>query len=292
MKHRSRGISKKKVMALAGASATLVTAGLLVNTTAHADPVDQPDPTGGVLADYLQKNSDGSLRTNGQGGYFVETPYTDNSTASKVGPLYVGEDFNGSGCTATVLDSPSGQLAITAEHCTNNIQDGKTVKFAPAATGSSLPIGGWYVDKSFSSTEEVDGSAPDVAVLAIRKNDGKTISEETGGGLKVHSGVSEGESVKGTLLGYPVPDPYGGDTMAACIGDYTYHPGEGRSAISRVDDQEECQIGGGASGGPYLTPSDGDDPEIITVLNSNGGSAISDTVPALVDEAEKWIEQN
>ncbi|MFC5253297.1 hypothetical protein [Streptomyces nigrescens] len=285
-------LSKRKAVVLASAGATLAAASLLVNNSAHADPTAQPDPTGGVLADYLQKNPDGSLKTNGKGGYFVQTPYSSNSTARKVGPIYVGDVFTGSGCTASVLDSPSGQLAITADHCTNNIKAGKTVKFSPAATSSAEPYGGWHIDQSFSPTNKVDGAVPDVSVLVIRKKDGKTISQATDGGFKVHSGVAKDQRVRGTMLGYPGPDPYHGKTMSACIGDYTYHPDKGRSAISRVDGQSECWVGGGASGGPFLTPGGGGKPEIMTVLNSSGGSVISDSVPSLIEKAEQWIKEN
>lgn len=269
-------------------------AAVVLCTPAAADTTVQPDPSGSVIADRLERDAEGTLFTNGSGGYFPAQPYIDNEITRKVGPIYVGEEFYTSGCTASVLDTDSGLLAITAEHCTNNITAGKTVKFSPAANGGGEPYGGWYIDKAFTSTELVDGAVPDVAVLVIRPREvaGErvTVADATGGGFGIAPKISAGARVNATLLGYPGPAPYNGVTMSACVGDYTYYPGAGGSAIRRVSDQTECWVGGGASGGPYLTQSStpGVSADIITVLRSNGGSVIADVAPELVEDAESW----
>ncbi|MFD4785358.1 trypsin-like serine peptidase [Rhodococcus qingshengii] len=265
-----------------------MTGSVVAASPASADASVQPDPVGAPLADYLQRDSQGVLRTNGSGGYFVQTPYISNPISKKVGSIYGGEEFEPSSCTATVIESQTGVLAITADHCTNNLKPGgRPIKFAPAAQGGQEPSGGWYIDRKFSSTVSVDGSAPDVAVLVIRPKEGKRITDVTDGGLAIHPGIAAGQTVRGSFIGYPGPAPYNGINMSACVGDYTYHPGKGRSAISRVDGQTECWVGGGASGGPYLAFSDGQ-AQIITVLNSNGGSAINTVVPQLIEQADSW----
>ncbi|GGC54138.1 hypothetical protein GCM10011410_03080 [Hoyosella rhizosphaerae] len=219
----------------------------------------------------------------------MQTPYTENSISQKIGSMYVGETFGPSGCTASVIESATRTLAITADHCTVNIKPGSTVKFAPAAEEGQEPYGGWFIDKKFASSDPVDGSIPDVAVLVIRPQDGKRIADLTGGGLQIHPGLAAGEVVRGSFIGYPGPSPYNGLRQSICIGDYTYHPDRGRGAISRVSDQTECWVGGGSSGGPYLAFADGV-PKIITVLNSNGGSRISDVVPDLIEQADAWAQ--
>ncbi|MFJ2669059.1 hypothetical protein ACIO14_32395 [Nocardia fluminea] len=118
----------------------------------------------------------------------------------------------------------------------------------------------------------MDGSVPDVAVLAIRPAEGtdRVVSAATGGGLRVHPALSSTRSVQSTLLGYPGPAPYNRVLMSACVGDYTHFPDKGRAAVQRVTGQSECHVGGGSSGGPYVTDTAAG-PQIITVLNSNGG---------------------
>lgn len=275
-------------------AAISITLAVATSTPAVADSKDQPDPSGSVVAERLVRNADGSFPSNGTGGYITQTPYTDNPVTRTVGPIYVGESITIARCTATVLDSPSGMLALTAEHCSKNITAGKTVKFSPAAYKKKEPYGGWYIDKAFTPDTTVDGSVPDVAVLVIRpREDGSTIAEATGGGLSIADSPKKGESVNATLLGYPAPKPYNGVTMSACVGDYTYHPGKGRSSISRVTGQSECWVGGGSSGGPYVTKSaTGKTPaSIVTVLNSSDGSRISGVVPGLMNKAESWANQ-
>ncbi|MEU4651169.1 trypsin-like serine peptidase [Nocardia fluminea] len=255
---------------------------------AAADSAVQPDPSGSLLFGRLVNNDDGSLKTNGKGGYFVTAPYTGNDVTRKVGRLAAGGL-----CTATVLDSPSGALAITARHCVDDdaavIESGKAT-FTPAWHDGQRPYGDWVVDKAFTTDVAVDGSVPDVAVLAIRPAEGtdRVVSAATGGGLRVHPALSSTRSVQSTLLGYPGPAPYNGVLMSACVGDYTYFPDKGRAAVQRVTGQSECHVGGGSSGGPYVTDTAAG-PQIITVLNSDGGSAISSVAPGLITEAESWV---
>ncbi|MFC7448081.1 trypsin-like serine peptidase [Rhodococcus daqingensis] len=257
---------------------------------AAADSAIQPDPTGSLLFSRLVKNADGSLKTNGTGGYHVVTPYTDNDITRKVGRLKTDGL-----CTASVLDTPSGTLAITARHCTDGAEDridAGRATFTPGWHEGQRPYGDWVVDRVFTSDAPVDGSVPDVAVLAIRPTGDagsrRVVSAATGGGLKVHPALSSTQTVQATLLGYPGPAPYDLVRMSACVGDYTYFPGKGRKAVHRITTQDECWVGGGSSGGPYVTGTSAG-PQIITVLNSNGGSAISNVSAALITDAESWV---
>lgn len=275
---------------IAAASVAIAVCATLGIPDAAADSAVQPDPSGSLLSDRLVTNDDGSLKTNGKGGYFVTAPYTGNDVTRKVGRLTTGGL-----CTATVLDSPSGTLAVTARHCIDNdaalIESGKAT-FTPAWHDGHRPYGDWVVEKAFTSEVAVDGSVPDLAVLAIRPTDAngtqRVVSAATGGGLKLHPALSSTQSVQSTLLGYPGPAPYNAMLMSACVGDYTYFPGNGRSAVHRVTTQSECHVGGGSSGGPYVTRTAAG-PQIITVLNSDGGSAIAGIGPDLITEADNWV---
>ncbi|MEV0432480.1 hypothetical protein [Nocardia sp. NPDC050413] len=286
--NKYKSMRAARLTSVVAVTVALGTGTVLGTSIATADSSVQPDPKGSLLYDRLEKNSDGSLKTNGTGGYFVTAPYTDNAITRKVGQLSVGGL-----CTATVLDSPTGSLAITARHCVDGgdatIESGKAT-FTPAWHDGSRPYGTWIVDKAFVSDTPVDGSVPDVAVLAIRPSaEKKTVASATGGGLGIHPALSSTQSVQATLLGYPGPAPYHLKLMSACVGDYTYYPGAGRSAVRRVGTQDECHVGGGSSGGPYVTRTAAG-AKIITVLNSSGGSVISGVAPRLIDDAEQWIK--
>ncbi|WP_168195046.1 serine protease [Corynebacterium sp. sy039] len=268
---------------------------------AHAQPKEpplpQPDPAGSVL--------DGRLsEMNENGAYFAQKPYSEHPVSRAVARFING----GSMCTASVIDSESGLLAITAAHCIakadgpvwkitdatrNNIAAGKSM-ITPAFDGTSNdpavrnPYKSWKVADAFVP----ENSSADVAILKLAPNaEGKTIQEVTGA-FGIHPELAEGEQVQASLIGYPGPAPFNGQSQSVCVGNYTRYPGQNNREIHRVPDEKECWVGGGASGGPYVTASD--DPnlagEIITVLNSNGGANIAAVIDELVTKAEGGAE--
>ncbi|KQB85170.1 trypsin-like serine peptidase [Corynebacterium oculi] len=239
---------------------------------------------------------DGHLsEINDKGAYFADKPYTEQAASRAVGQLRNA----GSLCTGSVIDSASGSLVLTAAHCLGKLKDGAweisqathdaiaagNSVFIPALEGTAetheqrFPLGSWKVtDAHVSATSGVD-----VAVLEIAPDDqGRTIQEVTGAfGVRE---LQQGEVVQASLIGYPAPAPFHSKSQSVCVGNYTKYEGGGNSQIRRVNGERECWVGGGSSGGPFVTTSEnpalaGD---VITVLNSGGGGDIAPVVRELV----------
>lgn len=108
------------------------------------------------------------------------------------------------GCSGAVLDSPDGDLIITAAHCM--IGPGVYTGFAPGYSKGAAPKGMWnvsqvYLDPRWVRNQDVDH---DYAVLRVTPGFGApntSIEKAVGGGLRVSgSGPRPGETV--TTTGY------------------------------------------------------------------------------------------
>ncbi|MFD4785341.1 trypsin-like serine peptidase [Rhodococcus qingshengii] len=259
--------------------------------TAQADVRPQPDPSGSVLAGRLTGPND-------NGAYFVDAPYTDAAASRAVGQL--AWDYM---CTGSVINSNKKALVITAAHCIGTNTGGgyeispafrtalaqDHVEFTPAFDGrtspETRPYGTWKVADAWV----VPGSNSDVAVLEIKPNaQGQLIQDVVGGGFDIHAPITPGEPVRATLIGYPGPEPFLLEAQSGCVGDYTLYLGEGNASIRRVAGQQECWVGGGASGGPYVAaPSTPDGaPQVLTVLNSDGGADVPSVAGELLALAD------
>ncbi|MBC3185172.1 trypsin-like peptidase domain-containing protein [Corynebacterium sp. zg-331] len=283
----------KKSLVAAVSAAFIATAQLAPLAVADdASRLPQPNPAGSVLDGHLSEIND-------KGAYFADKPYTEQAASRAVGKI-INAGFT---CSGSVIDTASRTLVLTAAHCLgdakggtwqisqgtrDSIAAGKTT-FTPAFDGTAgsaeqrAPLGTWKVtDAHVSETSGVD-----VAVLEIAPDaEGRRIQDVTGAfGIKE---LQQGEVVQASLIGYPGPAPFHGNSQSVCVGNYTLHAGGGNSQIRRIDGERECWVGGGSSGGPYATTSS--NPalagEIITVLNSNGGGNIAPVMPELLRAAQ------
>ncbi|MFC5907067.1 trypsin-like serine peptidase [Streptacidiphilus monticola] len=78
------------------------------------------------------------------------------AAAARIGALFSGGDHF---CTASVVDSPAGNLVITAAHCLSGGASG--VSFAPGYRAGTAPYGSWpvtavVVDDAWSQDEDED----------------------------------------------------------------------------------------------------------------------------------------
>lgn len=262
-----------------------------INSVHAESKLPQPNPSGSVLYGRLSDIND-------NGAYQAQTPYTDGASRA------VGRLLSSTGtCSGSVINTSKRDLVITAAHCVGKLIDGKweisdqklkdindkKIIFTPSFDGTKAtsdparsPLGNWVVKNAYVLPKSAH-SYIDVAVLMIQPNaQGKYIQDVTGG-YDIHDPISATDRVQASLIGYPGPAPFNGKLQSVCVGDYTYYPTKKNNGeISRVQDQKECWVGGGASGGPYLTQ--GKTPEspkqVLTVLNSSGGG----NVPAVIDE--------
>jgi Trypsin len=72
-------------------------------------------------------------------------------------------------CSGSVLDSPNGDLVITAAHCVTGTSG--TIDFVPGYDNGATPYGTWtvtkvYVDQAWSSAQNPDD---DFAILQVRQ---------------------------------------------------------------------------------------------------------------------------
>jgi V8-like Glu-specific endopeptidase len=176
----------------------------------------------------------------------------------QVGALFASPDYTGSSashfCTATVVDSPAGDLVLTAAHCvasyaTSSYTSG-TLTFAPGYnSGPDSQLGGvWDVAQiDLSPGYQADQNpADDYALLVIAPKNGRNIQQLTGGLRLTTARLPEQVSVVGyNDLEYDVQ----GNQAVICSA----------TAFEETDDGQpwarfNCQnYQDGTSGGPWIT---------------------------------------
>jgi V8-like Glu-specific endopeptidase len=162
------------------------------------------------------------------------------TTSGSVSGLATG---GGHFCTASVVDSPMGDLAVTAAHCVTS-SNGNTrlpLVFVPGYHSGVAPYGTWLVTRVYTDVEWSSSSDPDddVAFLQLAPSaDGVTIESVTGA-ERLETGRSDLAVVK--VIGYPNVT----DAPVWCV-NWTRQ-------FSRTQLEFDC--GGypdGTSGGPFL----------------------------------------
>jgi V8-like Glu-specific endopeptidase len=175
----------------------------------------------------------------------------------EVGALFSSADYTGSSashfCTATVIDSPAGDLVLTAAHCVYDASTGtythSSITFAPGYdNGLNTHLGGaWTVDKvDVPDGYKADGNPEDdYAILEIAPQNGLTIERVTGGLKLATTELPE----KVSVIGY---------------NDLAYDPDGNEPIICRATAFEETDDGeawsrfdcpnyqDGTSGGPWI----------------------------------------
>jgi V8-like Glu-specific endopeptidase len=169
------------------------------------------------------------------GQAFAGTPAVGVLFTTSAGKL--GQHF----CTASVIDSPNGDLAITAAHCVTGTSG--TIDFVPGYDNGSTPYGVWtvtkiYVDQAWSSSSSADD---DFAILRIgQPGSSEPIEDETGAEQLATGTPASRQQVQ--VIGYP---------------NTTEQPVTCRNWLKEpMAGQLEFDCGGytdGTSGGPFLS---------------------------------------
>src|SRR5215469_4870369 len=124
---------------------------------------------------------------------------------STVGALFT---LSGSGqlqnhfCTASVVDSPTGNLIVTAAHCMQGQRLGDIV-FVPDYSAGLAPYGLWNVTHVIEDEPWLASGDPDddFAFLVVSERGGKIPVQNLTGGELIGVGQSPGRSVM--VAGYP-----------------------------------------------------------------------------------------
>jgi V8-like Glu-specific endopeptidase len=167
------------------------------------------------------------------------TPFRGTPT---VGALFSTTSKGGLGshfCTASVVDSPRKDLAITAAHCVTH--RGGVIKFVPGYQAGKAAYGIWtvskvIVDQAWSSSASIDD---DVAFLIISPRRGGANIEDLTGAERLRIGPTASLPVQ--VIGYPD----GEDQPVTC---------RGRTTLPLPHQlQFDCgKYTDGTSGGPFL----------------------------------------
>ena len=169
------------------------------------------------------------------GQAFAGTPAVGALFTASGGKL--GQHF----CTASVINSPDGDLAITAAHCVTSTSG--TVDFVPGYDNGHTPYGVWtvtkvYVDQAWSSSSNPDD---DFAFLRISKPGSSVPVEDETGAEGLATGTLASRHLV-QVIGYPNSS----DQPITCQNRLT----------EPMADQLEFDCAGytdGTSGGPFLS---------------------------------------
>jgi len=151
-------------------------------------------------------------------------------------------------CSASVVDSPGGDLLVTAAHCVQGYLDASLgrLAFVPGYDHRTAPYGVWavtriFVDSSWASTNDPDD---DVAFLAVAQQPGTGAAiEDVTGADRLGVGQPLDDSV--LVTGYPDAE----DQPISCQNRTT--------ALNPSQMRFDCAgYTAGTSGGPFLTGVD------------------------------------
>jgi V8-like Glu-specific endopeptidase len=160
------------------------------------------------------------------------------------GPLYLpGSNIHF--CTASVVNSPAGNLLVTAGHCI--VGTGAGVTFAPGSVNGSAPYGTWTVVAAYADPAWISGQSPqhDIAFLKVAPQTiggrTRTVQQVTGAN---HLGMTPPTPTAVVIPAYPAG--VGGQPIS-CLN--TAYQSSGYPTF-------DCAgYVGGVSGGPWINGS-------------------------------------
>lgn len=212
---------------------------------------------------------------------FVEYP---NSWPTKVTGKLFFEKPQGSGtCTASVITSNTKNAVWTAAHCLHGGKGGAfytDFMFIPAYAKGDAPWDAWFADRVIvpkAWSEDENYETDDMGALVMKKHRTYGTLQESVGAYGYDFGDTDHSDVY--VLGYPTdgyrrPDAdfADGKRMMFCQGDTSdaddWYPFDNRLAI-------DCDMGHGASGGPFLAGVDDGNAQIVgTHSHRTGGLEI------------------
>lgn len=184
-----------------------------------------------------------------------------------VGPLFSQGMSGPHNCTASVLDSPGGDLILTAAHCLVGSAVG--VQFAPGYDDGATPYGVWTVKRAFGDPNWLAGQdlGHDYAILQLedQQKAGRLITvESVTSGNRLGQVPSAGQPV--TVIAYKAgmnDEPVRCATTVRTDGGYPAFDCGGFS--------------GGTSGGPWLvTAASTHDPAVVAVIGGRNYGGCDD----------------
>ena len=160
-------------------------------------------PDGTRLAVRLAAAVQGLGRTAHQAATGASHPATPSDPIGALFRVAQGGGLTGGHfCTASVVDSPQGDLVMTAAHCVTGLGAGQFT-FVPGFRDGHVPYGVWpvtrvTVDQAWATSADPDH---DVAFLQVRKVGSDSTVQSVTGGERVGLSQPAGQFVR--VTGYP-----------------------------------------------------------------------------------------
>ncbi len=178
------------------------------------------------------------------------SPYAYGGLVTKtVGRLFTtlrGVDY---ACSATVVSSPSRDLVVTAGHCLHEGSGGEfatNVSFMPGYSGGQLPYGMWIARRiTVTPGWGLDGDFDYDTGFALFNTRGGRQLEDVVGAQRI--AFNQPRTFAQYAFGYPRLAPYDGRRLVYCAGAPSADP-YGTASLGL-----NCDMTGGASGGPLIT---------------------------------------
>ncbi|MBM7413000.1 hypothetical protein JOE38_002823 [Clavibacter michiganensis] len=169
-----------------------------------------------------------------------------------VGVLFSVDGGRDRACTASVVDTPDGDVIATAAHCLVDRRSGSATTlatFIPGAQGATAPHGIWPVRVAAVSSAWTTSGRPsdDAGFARVSGPAGEVLAASVGAAEPVFGTTlvpATGQAPSLAILGYPAA---GSATAAleACEG-RPQHDAGGQTSLP-------CTLGKGAAGSPVLT---------------------------------------
>ncbi|GHH34299.1 trypsin-like serine peptidase [Streptomyces candidus] len=205
-----------------------------------------------------------------------------------IGVLAEGADH---WCTASVVDSPKGNIVATAAHCVHEPEGGekRTISFAPGFSGEGSgkqPYGTWKVRaiQVDDRWQEQEDDPYDFAFLTLEPDaEGRDVQDVVGAaGLDWQSGPER----QVTVIGYPEPGHNPDNRPVTCTTGSTLDPD-----LPGMLRMECAGFWNGTSGSPWLTGYRGSDRpgKLIGVLS--GGDTDAESTAALFGSPARALYQ-
>lgn len=184
--------------------------------------------------------------------------YGQTSTVGALFTISASGQLTGHFCTASVVDSPDGNLVVTAAHCMAG-HTASEVAFVPDYADGQGPYGAWLVTRVIEDQRWLTAADPDddFAFLVVHQPGTRIAVQEITGGEVVGIGAAAGRTIK--VAGYPD----GQEDLISCK----------NAAVAYSPTQFEFDCGGftdGTSGSPLLADV-GPFEDLDTVIGVIGG---------------------
>ncbi|MFH9552912.1 trypsin-like serine peptidase [Streptomyces sp. NPDC017435] len=221
----------------------------------------------------------------------LSKPWTGKGIPSIGRLFFVDSRGQDTWCTASAVTSSNRSVIMTAAHCarlgSSPVNTYSDIVFVPGYTKGETPYGRYAVKATTTPRSWAEDTVDDVAAMVVATPAyGKRLTDAVGA-QNIAFGRAAGERV--AAFGYPATSPQRGESLLYCAGTTQRAP-EGEQRVP-------CDLGGGASGGPWLAGFDSATGKgTVVSVNSHGqgdggspmyGPTLDKTARAVYDAAQR-----